>query len=94
MQQIEGRRQQRSSKHRQLTEDEEAEISFAWDKLAAGQAEVQARHVKMALRAMGFQVKKADMLELLQQHGLHEGQGVSFQAFTEVGCWVLLLLLV
>ena len=39
---------------RKVTEDEAAEISYAFEKLAAGQQYVLARHVKLALRAMGF----------------------------------------
>jgi Ca2+-binding EF-hand superfamily protein len=74
----------RSAAPRQLSEDEQAEVAFAWDKLSGGQAEVQARHVKMALRAMGFQVKKTDVAELLQGHGLPPDGGIGWQAFSEV----------
>lgn len=69
---------------RQLSEDEQAEIAYAWDKLSSGQQEVAARHVKIALRAMGFQVSKADVQELLQQHGLQPEAGIPWQAFQEV----------
>lgn len=71
---------------RQLSEDEQAEIAYAWDKLSSGQQEVAARHVKIALRAMGFQVSKADVQELLQQHGLQPEAGIPWQAFQEVSC--------
>jgi hypothetical protein len=74
----------RTQRPRHLTQDEQAEVQFAWEKLAAGQPEVQARHVKMALRAMGFQVKKADVAELLQQHGLAPDGALGWQAFSEV----------
>lgn len=73
-----------SKLHRQLTEDEQAEIAYAWDKLSAGQQEVAARHVKTALRAMGFQVNKADIQQLLQQHGLQPDAGIAWLAFQEV----------
>lgn len=69
---------------RQLTEDEAAEIAYAWDKLSAGHQEVAARHVKTALRAMGFQVNKADVQDLLQQHGLQPEAGIPWMAFQEV----------
>jgi hypothetical protein len=42
---------------REVTEDEQAEIAYAFEKLAAGERYVQARHLKVALRAMGFPVK-------------------------------------
>lgn len=75
---------QRSNAPRALSEDEAAEIAFAWDQLSGGHAEVQARHVKMALRAMGFQVRKADVAELLAAHGLPPDGGLVWQAFSEV----------
>lgn len=73
-----------SRQPRQLSEDEQAEIAYAWDKLSEGQQEVAARHVKIALRAMGFQVNKADVAELLQQHGLPPDAGIPWLAFQEV----------
>lgn len=69
---------------RPLSEDEQAEIAYAWDKLAGGQQEVAARHVKIALRAMGFQVNKADVADILQQHGLAPDAGIPWPAFQEV----------
>lgn len=39
---------------RKVTEDEQAEISYAFEKLSGGERFVLARHVKLALRAMGF----------------------------------------
>lgn len=74
---------------RPLSEDEQAEIAYAWDKLSDGQQEVAARHVKIALRAMGFQVNKADVSDLLQQHGLAPDAGIPWPAFQEVGVWCL-----
>lgn len=70
---------------RQLSEDEQAEIAYAWDKLSNGQQEVAARHVKIALRSMGFSdVNKAVVQQLLQQHGLQPEAGIPWLAFQEV----------
>lgn len=44
----------RSHLPRKLSEEETAEVAYAFDKLAAGEQTVGARHVKIALRAMGF----------------------------------------
>jgi hypothetical protein len=75
---------------RQLSEDEAAEIAYAWDKLSNGQQEVAARHVKIALRAMGFQVNKVDVQDLLQHHGVQADAGIPWMAFQEVCCKAVL----
>ncbi|KAF6249419.1 hypothetical protein COO60DRAFT_1706509 [Scenedesmus sp. NREL 46B-D3] len=71
---------------REVTEDEQAEIAYAFEKLAAGERYVQARHLKVALRAMGFPVKKEDVHELLREHGYSEDASLDWQAFNELLC--------
>ncbi|KAF8068438.1 CETN3 [Scenedesmus sp. PABB004] len=74
----------RSSLPRKLTEEEQAEIAYAFEKLGGGEATVNAQHVKVALRAMGFPVKKADVAELLRDHGLPGDAPLAWPAFSEL----------
>jgi Ca2+-binding EF-hand superfamily protein len=40
---------------------------------------------KIALRALGFNVRKAEVLKLMQDHCLDSKEGVDYSEFTEIG---------
>ncbi|KAI8473963.1 MAG: Centrin-3 [Monoraphidium minutum] len=69
---------------RTLSEGEEGEVAYAFDRLAEGQGgEVTPRQLKIALRALGFPVKKADVRALLRDAGLDASAPLGFDAFRE-----------
>lgn len=62
---------------RRLTDDEAGEIHYAFDRLSAGQIDdatgeplATPRQLKLALRALGFPLKKSDVRGLLRDAGL------------------------
>jgi len=73
---------------RKLSEDEAGEVDYAFDRLSEGQdgevREVTPRQLKIALRAMGFPVKKVDVRELLRDAGLDATAPLDLAAFREV----------
>ena len=69
---------------RKLTQEEVAEIRYAFEKLAADNATVQAHHLKIALRAMGFPVKKADVHQLMRDHGCSAQDVLDLSMFQEL----------
>jgi centrin-3 len=70
---------------RQLTEDQEGEVAYAFDRLSEGQGgqEVTPRQLKIALRALGFPVKKADVRGLLRDGGHDAAAPMCFDVFRE-----------
>ncbi|KIZ07528.1 hypothetical protein MNEG_0417 [Monoraphidium neglectum] len=63
----------------------EGEVAYAFDRLSEGQdGEVTPRQLKIALRAMGFPVKKADVRSLLRDAGLDAALPLCFDSFREV----------
>ena len=63
--------QKRTAPRRCLSEDDEREVAYAFDRLSEGQnGEVTPRQLKVALRAMGVPVRKADVRTLLRDAGL------------------------
>lgn len=72
------------ARRRHRTPRAQAEIAYAFEKLAAGEGVVAARHVKVALRAMGFPVKKSDVAELLAEHGHEPDAALDWPAFSEL----------
>lgn len=77
-----GKRQR--SHRRKLTNEESEEIRYAFDKLSGGGTAVSARQLKLALRAMGFPVKKADVELLLRDKGFAEGAQIDQSSFYEL----------
>lgn len=71
---------------RELTREELQEIEYAYQALDyEKQGIVPVRAIKVALRAMGFPMKKADVLELLRKHGEDEGtREVDAATFTRI----------
>jgi centrin-3 len=73
------------SRLRSLSDDMEGEVAYAFDRLSEGQdGEVTPRQLKIALRAMGFPVKKADVRSLLRDAGLDAALPLCFDSFREV----------
>lgn len=75
---------------RQLTEDEAGQLAYAFDRLAAGQADaatgeplVTPRQLKLALRALGFAVRKPDVRGLLRDAGLDADAPLGRATFLE-----------
>jgi centrin-3 len=71
---------------RKLTTFEQAEIRFAFDRLVAanGAAAVTPHQLKIALRALGFPVKKAQVSQLLRENGLSDTTPLDFDTFQEL----------
>lgn len=70
---------------RELTPEEQAEIRFAFDLLDRdGAGQVRAAQLKVALRALGFPVKKSEVRELLQGHGQSENGPLDFRQFHDI----------
>mmetsp|Transcript_7909 Transcript_7909/g.15393 ORF Transcript_7909/g.15393 Transcript_7909/m.15393 type:complete len:171 (-) Transcript_7909:227-739(-) len=67
---------------RELSQEEQDGIVFAFETLDAERTGyVTPRQLKVALRALGFEVKKADVMELLKKHGEGESDFLDFNAF-------------
>jgi centrin-3 len=69
---------------RKLTQEEIGEIHYAFEKLAGESSTVQAHHLKIALRAMGFPVKKADVHQLMRDHSYSAQDALDLRAFQEL----------
>ncbi|GBF93442.1 centrin [Raphidocelis subcapitata] len=70
---------------RRLTEGEAGEIAYAFERLAEGQdGFVTPRQLKVALRAMGFPVRKSDVRGLLRDAGLDAAAPLDEASFTEL----------
>lgn len=80
-----------------LTDEEAAEVDHAFDRLSAGQTDeatneplATPRQLKLALRAFGFPVKKADVRSLLRDLGLDADAPLSRAEFLEAAASKLL----
>uniref|UniRef100_A0A8C5SUE6 Calglandulin n=1 Tax=Laticauda laticaudata TaxID=8630 RepID=A0A8C5SUE6_LATLA len=83
-------------KRRELTEEQKQEIKDAFELFDTDKDNAIDYHeLKVAMRALGFDVKKADVLKILKDYD-REGSGkISFDDFNEVGrCWNLSKLLI
>lgn len=70
---------------RPLTKEEDDVILFAFETLDAEHGGwVTPKQLKVALRALGFGVKKADVLELLRKHGEEDSDKLAFHTFREL----------
>ncbi|XP_043920112.1 centrin-3 [Protopterus annectens] len=78
-------------KKRELTEEQKQEIKEAFDLFDTDRDRAVDYHeLKVAMRALGFDVKKADVLKILKDYD-HEGTGkITFEDFSEVVTdWIL-----
>ncbi|EFJ40187.1 hypothetical protein VOLCADRAFT_78083 [Volvox carteri f. nagariensis] len=70
---------------RELTKDESEGILYAFETLDAERTGyVSRKQLKVALRALGFGVKKADVMELLSRHGEEHTERLDFQTFRKL----------
>uniref|UniRef100_A0A3B3YU62 EF-hand domain-containing protein n=1 Tax=Poecilia mexicana TaxID=48701 RepID=A0A3B3YU62_9TELE len=71
---------------RELTEDQKHEIKEAFDLFDTDKdKEIDYHELKVAMRALGFEVKKVDVLKILKDYD-REGSGkITFEDFSEVG---------
>ncbi|GFR50931.1 hypothetical protein Agub_g13251 [Astrephomene gubernaculifera] len=77
-------------KCRELSKDESEGILFAFETLDAERSGfVSRKQLKVALRALGFDVRKADVLDLLARHGEQNADRLDFQTFRELVAEVL-----
>ncbi|KAG2447802.1 hypothetical protein HYH02_007259 [Chlamydomonas schloesseri] len=75
----------RPAAKRDLTKDESEAVLFAFETLDAERTGfVSRKQLKVALRALGFGVKKADVADLLTRHGEDGTQQLDFQTFRRV----------
>uniref|UniRef100_A0A8C4S1D9 Centrin 3 n=1 Tax=Erpetoichthys calabaricus TaxID=27687 RepID=A0A8C4S1D9_ERPCA len=72
-------------KRREVTEEQKQEIKEAFDLFDSDKdKEIDYHELKVAMRALGFDVKKADVLKILKDYD-REGTGkISFEDFSEV----------
>nr|XP_046231392.1 centrin-3 [Scatophagus argus] len=72
-------------KRRELTEDQKHEIKEAFDLFDTDKdKEIDYHELKVAMRALGFEVKKVDVLKILKDYD-REGNGkITFEDFSEV----------
>lgn len=72
-------------KKRELTEDQKHEIKEAFDLFDTDKDQAIDYHeLKVAMRALGFEVKKVDVLKILKDYD-REGKGkITFEDFSEV----------
>nr|ACQ58511.1 Centrin-3 [Anoplopoma fimbria] len=72
-------------KRRELTEDQKHEIKEAFELFDTDKdKEIDYHELKVAMRALGFEVKKVDVLKILKDYD-REGNGkISFEDFNEV----------
>ncbi|CAG5114729.1 unnamed protein product [Candidula unifasciata] len=75
----------KKKKKRELTEEQKQEIKEAFDLFDTDKdREIDYHELKVAMRALGFDVKKADVLKTLRDYD-REGTGkISFDDFNEV----------
>ncbi|MEQ2189313.1 Centrin-3 [Goodea atripinnis] len=76
----------RRKKRRELTEEQKHEIKEAFDLFDTDKdKEIDYHELKVAMRALGFEVKKVDVLKILKDYD-REGNGkITFEDFNEVG---------
>ncbi|XP_008323352.1 centrin-3 [Cynoglossus semilaevis] len=75
----------RVNKKKELTEDQKDEIKEAFELFDTDKdKEIDYHELKVAMRALGFEVKKVDVLKILKDYD-REGKGkITFEDFNEV----------
>ncbi|XP_078253168.1 centrin-3 isoform X2 [Rhinoraja longicauda] len=78
-------------KRRELTEEQKREIKEAFDLFDADKDKAIDYHeLKVAMRALGFDVKKADVLKILKDYDRDSTGKITFEDFSEVVTdWIL-----
>uniref|UniRef100_A0A2K6EM60 Centrin 3 n=1 Tax=Propithecus coquereli TaxID=379532 RepID=A0A2K6EM60_PROCO len=75
-------------KRRELTEEQKQEIKDAFELFDTDKDEAIDYHeLKVAMRALGFDVKKADVLKILKDYDREATGKITFEDFNEVGVY-------
>eukprot|EP00243_Klebsormidium_subtile_P006943 TRINITY_DN3019_c0_g1_i3.p1 TRINITY_DN3019_c0_g1~~TRINITY_DN3019_c0_g1_i3.p1 ORF type:complete len:201 (+),score=45.64 TRINITY_DN3019_c0_g1_i3:809-1411(+) len=70
---------------KEITEDEKQEIREAFDLFDSNKAgKIEYREVKVAMRALGFAVSKAEVKGLMAEYSKDEGGGLELHEFMEI----------
>ncbi|KAJ8036433.1 Centrin-3 [Holothuria leucospilota] len=77
-------------KRRELTEEQKQEIKEAFDLFDTDKDKAIDYHeLKVAMRALGFEVKKADVLKVMRDYDREETGKITFEDFNEVRFWII-----
>ncbi|NXC66673.1 CETN3 protein, partial [Anhinga anhinga] len=81
----------RKKKKRELTEEQKQEVKDAFELFDTDRDRVINYHeLKVAMRALGFDVKKADVLKILKEYDQEATGKITFEDFNEVVTeWIL-----
>ncbi|XP_071826510.1 centrin-3 [Apostichopus japonicus] len=72
-------------KRRELTEEQKQEIKEAFDLFDTDKdSAIDYHELKVAMRALGFEVKKADVLKVMRDYDREETGKITFEDFKEV----------
>uniref|UniRef100_A0A667GX63 Centrin 3 n=1 Tax=Lynx canadensis TaxID=61383 RepID=A0A667GX63_LYNCA len=75
-------------KRRELSEEQKQEIKDAFELFDTDKDEAIDYHeLKVAMRALGFDVKKADVLKILKDYDREATGKITFEDFNEVGVY-------
>uniref|UniRef100_A0A8C3X777 Centrin 3 n=1 Tax=Catagonus wagneri TaxID=51154 RepID=A0A8C3X777_9CETA len=75
-------------KRRELSEEQKQEIKDAFELFDTDKDEAIDYHeLKVAMRALGFDVKKADILKILKDYDREATGKITFEDFNEVGVY-------
>ena len=75
-------------KRRELSEEQKQEIKDAFELFDTDKDEAIDYHeLKVAMRALGFDVKKADVLKILKDYDREATGKITFDDFNEVGVY-------
>merc|ERR550525_795554 len=78
-------RSRRKAKRPELTEEQRAEIKEAFDLFDTDRSgTIDYHELKVAMRALGFDMKKQDLLKLIEQYDREETGRITFQDFNEI----------
>ncbi|NXT93051.1 CETN3 protein, partial [Anhinga rufa] len=75
----------RKKKRRELTEEQKQEVKDAFELFDTDRDKIINYHeLKVAMRALGFDVKKADVLKILKEYDQEATGKITFEDFNEI----------
>merc|ERR550525_1831087 len=78
-------RSRRKAKRPELTEEQRAEIKEAFDLFDTDRSgTIDYHELKVAMRALGFDAKKQDLLKYIEQYDREDTGRINFQDFNEI----------
>ena len=79
------RRQQKPRGKGELTEEQKQEIREAFDLFDTdGSGTIDAKELKVAMRALGFDVKKKEVLDLMHEYDRDRSGAIEYLDFQEI----------